>query len=77
MNLVNNWKSMWKFWSVQLSALGILILAFADILNQAAAAMPVALLHKLPHAQSIAIVVFGLGIIARLINQDKPDDQKN
>lgn len=73
MNLIRNWKSVWKFWSVQLNALGIMILAFADVLNQAATAMAPSLVNKLPHAQSIAIVVFGLGIVARLINQEKRD----
>lgn len=71
MNLINNWKSMWKFWSIQLNALGILILSFAEIINQAWVALPPTLSSKMPHAQSIAIVVFGLGILARLINQDK------
>lgn len=76
MNLINNWKSIWKFWSVQLNALGIMILAFADLLNQAAAYMAPSLIGQLPHAQTVAILVFGAGLIARIVNQESKNDKE-
>lgn len=75
--LVTNWKSIWKFWSVQLNALGILILAFGDAITQAWMHIPANLVGQVPHTQSIALIVFGLGIIARILNQEKTDEKDN
>lgn len=75
MNLVTDWKKAWKFWSVQLNALGIVILSFSDVINQAYTALPPSLASHVPHAKTVAIVVFGLGIISRILTQGDKNEE--
>jgi len=72
--LVSGWRSAWKLWSVQLNALGLVLIGVAELLQQGIVALPPALLDKLPYASTIATVCFVLGLVARLIRQDKKAD---
>ena len=72
--LVAGWRSAWKLWSVQLNALGLALVGVAELLQQGIVSLPPALLDKLPHMSTIATVCFVLGLVARLIRQDKKAD---
>ena len=72
--LINDWRKAWKFWSIQLNALGLVILSCADIINQAWATLAPTLSHHIPHAKTIAITLFVIAIIARLIPQETKND---
>lgn len=67
--LIENWKKAWKFWSVQLTTIGIFLLSFADVLNAAWASMAPSLSAHIPGARYVALGVFILSLIARLIDQ--------
>lgn len=70
MKLINEWKQSWKFWSVQLNTLGIFLLAASDAIAQAWSMLPPSLASNVPNAKWIAMAVFVLGLIARLIPQE-------
>ena len=72
--LIDDWRKAWKFWSIQLNALGLLVLSFADIINQAWATLAPSLSHHIPHAKTIAIALFVIAILARLVPQGKKND---
>lgn len=74
MQIINNWRKGWKFWSVQLSALGVLILSLPDVILQAWVALPSNLVDHLPHKQSVALSLFILSIAVRFIQQEPADD---
>lgn len=69
--LVDDWKIAWKFWSVQLNAVGLVLMTVAEILRDSVGMVPPSLAHLLPHAQTLALGLFFLGLAARLIRQDK------
>lgn len=74
--LIENWKESWKWFSVQLAALGAaisgLLIVFPDAVLQALALLPKNLLAELDkYKATIALVLFISAILARLINQKK------
>ena len=74
--LIENWKESWKWFSVQLAALGAaisgLLIAFPDAVLQALALLPKNLLAELDeYKATIALVLFISAIVARLIKQKK------
>ena len=71
--LIVDWKSAWKFWSVQLNALGLILMGVAEMLRDSVGMVPPSLAHLLPHAQQIAMGLFILGLIARIFKQ-KPKE---
>lgn len=77
MTLISGWKKAWKFWSVQLSAIGMGVLAFSDVILQVWGSLPPSLSMHMPHPKTTAIVLFGLGMIARIIQQGATDEQKD
>ena len=74
--LVEDWKDGWKFWSVQLGAAGMGLLTFADFLNQVLMTVPPVLGMKIPHAQSLGLVLIGAGLISRFLKQGTKKNEK-
>lgn len=80
MRLVKDWRKAWKWLSVQLAAIGVLITSALIIAPQAVlmawAMLPDALREELGDwKKQIAAAVFLMAIVARLIDQapkDKP-----
>lgn len=73
--LIPNWKRAWRFASIQISSLGILIMGFLELANQAWVSLPPSVVSEIPHTQTIALVLFGFGIVGRLFKlKDKDDD---
>ena len=73
--LIPDWKRAWKFASIQISSLGVLIMGFLELVNQAWISLPPSVVSQFPHAQTIALTLFGLGIVGRLFKlKDKDDD---
>lgn len=73
--LIPNWKRAWKFASIQISSLGVLIMGFLELVNQAWVSLPPSVVAHIPHTQTIALVLFGLGILGRLFKlKDTGDD---
>lgn len=77
-NLIEDWKSAWRYISVQFQAAGLLLMTLAQILGDTWNGMPATLQQKLPHATTIALVLFGLGLIGRVIKitEHEPDASK-
>lgn len=72
--LITDWRKAWKLWSIQFNALGLLVLSCADIINQAWATLAPSLSHHIPHARTIAVTLFVIAILARLIPQGTKND---
>ena len=73
-SLIAEWKSSWKLWSVQINALGLMLMTFGVFIRDAIDWMPSSLVGRLPHAETIGIIFFGLGLIARILRQERKDD---
>jgi hypothetical protein len=77
--LVDEWKGSWKLWSVQINALGLAMMAFGEMLRGYWFQIPDWLLNRIPHAETIGVILFALGLVARLLKQKKksPDADAN
>jgi hypothetical protein len=69
--LINEWKGSWKLWSVQLNALGLVLMSFGEIFKDSWNQLPESLASHIPHAEVIGMLLFGLSLIARLCKQGK------
>lgn len=69
--LVEEWKDLWKHWSVQLNALGLVLMALGEFLRDGWSIMPASLAQRIPHAETIGLLLFGLALIARFLKQGK------
>lgn len=73
MKLIPEWKRAWKFASVQWSVVGILC-TLVEIANQTWSALPPAIAAKIPNSSQIALALFILVLVGRLIKfKEKPD----
>ena len=74
--LVPNWKRAWKFASVQLPVLGLILMTISDFVQQSWIQLPPQFQKDLPHATTIAMIMFGLSLVGRLlsITRKEPDD---
>lgn len=70
--LIAEWKGSWKLWSVQANALGLGLMTFGEFMRDSWSQLPGDLANKIPHAETIGIIVFGLGLVARVLRQAKP-----
>lgn len=76
-HLVDNWCLAWRWWSVRLNALGLLILSFVQFDPVGALAvwnmMPLAVRTFLPSnfLTIIGVALFALSMIARVVKQPK------
>lgn len=67
--LIDDCHRFWKLWSVQISALGLVLMGIVEVLKDSVGLVPPALVDKLPHGEMIATVSFVLSLVARLIKQ--------
>lgn len=75
MKLVNDWQRAWRWSSVRLSALGAVLMGGAELAGSSWAALPPDIRDNVPHAQTIALVLFVLVPLARIFTRgDKSDD---
>lgn len=76
--LVPNWKKSWKWASVQISTFGLILFSAVDIIQPMLTGLPRHILDDIPHGSSIAIALFALNIIGRLIRfQPKEDSHES
>jgi len=75
--LVSNWKRAWKFASVQLPVLGLLLMTMADFVQQSWAQLPPQFHKDIPHATTIAMIMFALSLVGRLftLTRKEPSDE--
>lgn len=73
MKLIPGWKRAWKFASVQWSVVGILC-STVEIASQTWQSLPPSIAEKIPNSSQIALTLFILVLVGRLIKfKDKPD----
>lgn len=83
MKLIDGWRQAWRFWSVQLAALGTfltgILIAFPEVTLQAWALLPADLKGAIPpqYVPLIGVAVFAASIIARLVQQRKLQQQQD
>lgn len=75
--LIADWHLAFRFWSVRLNSLGLILLTGCQFATDAWNSMPQDLRHALPYAQGISIALFFSGLIARLVAQPKLEDTSN
>lgn len=75
--LIPNWKKAWKFASVQISALGAVLMLMIELAGQAWISLPPHAQTLIPYSQHIALVLFVLGIFGRVLKlpEKKSDDE--
>ena len=72
--LIPDWKRAWKFASFQISTLGVILMVLVEFMNQTWIALPPHVVAQIPHTQYIAMVLFGLILIGRVLKlKDKKD----
>ena len=71
--LVSNWKRAWKFASVQLPVLGLLLMTLSDFVQQSWAQLPPQFQKDIPHATTIAMIMFALSLVGRLFTLTRKD----
>ena len=75
--LIEDWRNFWRFWSVRLgvigSAIAAVLIAFPDVALSAWAMMPGDLKAAIPerYMPLIGVVIFVASLIARAIKQSK------
>lgn len=65
--VISNWKRAWKFASVQLSTVGLVLMAVLEMVNQAIISIPPSILKDIPNTPTIGLVLFALGIVGRIL----------
>ena len=82
LELIEDWRNFWRFWSVRLGIVGSAItgvlIAFPDVALSAWAMMPADLKAYLPerYMPLFGVAVFVLSLIARAIKQSKLQPQE-
>lgn len=71
--LVNEWRHAWKWASVRISAAGAVLMAVAEIAGQTWAGLPEDVRASIPHADTIALVLFVIIPLARVLTKEKND----
>lgn len=74
MELVPNWKKSWKWASIQISTVGLIFFSAIDILQPMLTGLPQHLLERIPHGSTLAIGLFALNIVGRLVRL-KPEEK--
>lgn len=72
--MVPNWKRCWKWASIQISTLAILFFSCVDVLSSSFSALPQHILKDIPQGNNIAIALFVLNIICRLVRLKPKED---
>lgn len=74
MRLVDDWRRAWRWSSVRLSALGALVMAVAEVAGSSWSALPPDVRDSIPHAQTIALILFVAVPIARIFTRGEKAD---
>ena len=74
LKLIDDWKKAWKFASVQINVLGLCLMGVVEVLNQGWQVLPPDVQARIPHSTSIALVLFALGVIGRMVKLKGKDD---
>ncbi|WP_260925429.1 hypothetical protein [Novosphingobium sp. 9] len=69
--LVADWRDQWRYWSVRLPSLGLLLGPGVQGISEAWTSMPPDLRHMIPYAQQIAWALFAGGVAAKFFPQAK------
>lgn len=75
LKLIEEWRHAWKWASVRISAVGALLMAAAEIAGQTWAGLPEDVRASIPHADTIALVLFVIIPIARVLTKEKKDGE--
>lgn len=75
MKLIEGWRHAWRYWSVKLNALGLLLLSVCQFAGDAWGSMPPDMREALPYAQHISIGIFVAGLFARLVAQPRTQEK--
>lgn len=73
LKLVDEWRNAWKWASVRISATGAVLMAAAEIAGQTWVGLPEDVRASIPHADTIALVLFVLIPLARVLTREKKD----
>ena len=79
LKLIEQWRLFWRMWSIRFTALGTILLgwitASPDIILNAWLSLPDEIKSYLPqeYLMYITIALFILGMVSRIIKQDKLD----
>lgn len=71
--LVEDWKQSWKFASIRFNIAGFLLM-LVDVIGATWVGLPSSIQDKIPHASTIAMVLFGLGAIGRILKTQEKQD---
>lgn len=74
LKLIPEWKRAWKFASIRWNLLGILAMGVIEFLNQIWQSLPPEVRDNLPHASKIAMALFVLSIIGRMLKKVEVTD---
>lgn len=70
---IENWRKAWKFASVQWNVVGILCMLL-EIVQQTWQSLPPAIAEQIPNSSRIALVLFLLATVGRLIKLKEKQD---
>lgn len=73
--MVPNWKRSWKWASIQISAIGVILLGMIELISNSVIALPPHILKEIPHGSTIALVLFVLNIVGRLVRLSSDDEE--
>ncbi len=82
LELIEDWRNFWRFWSVRLGIIGSAItgvlIAFPDVALSAWAMMPADLKSAIPerYMPLIGVVIFVASLVARAIKQTKLEQKE-
>ena len=82
LELIEDWRNFWRFWSVRLGIVGSAItgvlIAFPDVALSAWAMMPADLKSAIPerYMPLIGVVIFVASLVARAIKQTKLEQKE-
>jgi hypothetical protein len=71
LSIIDNWRQGWKWASVRTSALGIGVMGAAQVLGSTWAGLPPSIQERIPHADVIAMVLFGVALVGRFFKLEK------
>lgn len=72
--LVPNWKRAWKWASIQISTIGLVLFTAIDIIQPLFSGLSGDMLDRIPYGSTIAVGLFALNIIGRLIRIKPKED---
>jgi hypothetical protein len=73
LSIIDNWRHGWKWASVRTSALGIGVMSMAEVFGSTWAGLPPSLQEKIPHADTLAIILFSVALVGRFFKLEKKE----